>query len=188
MTARRLPLLAIVAVGVLAGCGGPAGEVSTGSPLLPPTTTSAPTMTVPDHDPRRLGHPGPPEQVLDATVVFFDADGSDARPDLAPLGAITDAGGLDAFAARYVHGSPDLGSSAVEALAQGKVLVGGTISQGCFPAERALLVTNGSEVHPVGVRPASDDPDVACARAITSTALLAIEPAKLPANTPVHGR
>lgn len=176
--------MATFAIGVLASCGSSTSDASTGAP----TTTQASTSHVVQLEARRGGHPGPPEQVLDATVVFFDADGRDARPEVAPLGAITDAAGLDEYVARYVDGSPDLGAAAAEALAQGKVLVGGTISRGCLPAERALLVTNGDEVHPAGVSAASDDPDLACVRAITSTALLAIEPAKLPADTPVRGR
>ena len=120
-------------------------------------------------------YPGPPAQVLDAQVVFFDPDGLDAPAGIDTIEVITDVAGLEAFATRYVDGAPALGHDARAALADGMVLVGGTVSIGCDAADHALLVNTGSDVRAVGVRPRPDR-DVTCVRAIRSTALLAVTP------------
>lgn len=158
MTVRRSPSLFAIVLWLLLACG-PAvgGPVSTDGPSSPP-----------------------PAEVLDATVVFFDADGRDEQLTAPELGAITDAGGLDKFTARYVDGEPELGPAAAEARAAGKVLIGGVVSSGCFPADGAdlVLVADGVRLLPIGLP--DEDPHIACYRAITSVALVAIDPVDLP--------
>ena len=146
------------------GCGPPSSGLGSGGPIAPP-----------------------PAEVLDATVVFFDADGTDQQRDAPPPGVIADTSALDAFAQRYVDGDPLLGSAAREALDDGKVLIGGAVSSGCFAAEGTRLAFTAADVRllPVGLPP--DDPDVACVRAITSIALVAIDARELPAGLPIRG-
>ena len=160
MTPRRAPAIIAVAVGLLAvGCGVDAGGSDGRVPV----------------------------EVLDATVVYFDSDGIEERAAEAPGGAITDADELATFARRYVDGEPALGSAASDALERGEVLIGGVVSQGCFAAAGAQLALVDGEVRMLPVGLPDDDHDVACARAITSVALVAIDPADLPAGTTVQG-
>ena len=96
---------------------------------------------------------------------------------------IDDQGDLDAFIARYVDGDVAL-VAAADALAAGDVLIGGVVSIGCSPADGALLVLTaaGVDLLATGVE---EDPDITCIRAITSIALMAIDPADLP-DAPVQ--
>ena len=168
-TSRRASSVA-VACGLLTGCAASAGGAS---PTRPAGVDDAPPTTYLDAP--AGPYPGPPAEVLDAQVVFFDPDGRGGPPGTGTREVITDVAGLEAFAARYVDDAPVLGADPRDALAAGMVLVGGTISIGCDGADRALLVNTGSEVHAVGVRPRPDH-EVTCVRAVTSTALLAVTP------------
>jgi len=176
MTVRRSPAVLTVAAGLLV--------MSCASELRGPAIThlsETQDSETPGSGPFLI-HP-PPAQVLEATVVFFDPDGRDEQADAPEMGAITDAPRLATFAARYVDGEPALGRAAAAALAEGKVLVGGVVSSGCFPSNGAILVlmANGIRLLPDGL--ADEDPDLACYRAITSVALVAIDPADLPDAT-----
>jgi hypothetical protein len=167
-SSRRASSVAVACV-LFTGCGAAVGGTSTSGPTIAdagPSTTYLDEAAGPN--------PGPPAEVLDADVVFFDRDGV-GTAGLDTIEVITDAGALQVFATRYVDGSPALGRDAQDALADGMVLVGGTVSIGCDGAERALLVNTGSDVRAVGVRPRPDR-DVTCVRAIRSTALLAVTP------------
>jgi hypothetical protein len=178
MTDGRTSLLVAAALGALAvGCGalaGPGGTVPAEVSGPGPTTTTGPPAP-------------PPAEVLDATVVLFDADGVDRHRDRPPPGFISDRQGLAEFEQRFVDGDPALGPAAETALAAGKVLVGATVSTGCSPADGAQLAFTASDVRvlPIGLPP--DDPEVECVRAVTSVALLAVEPTDLPAGLPVRG-
>ena len=125
--------------------------------------------------------------MLDATVVYFDPDGTDQQPRVPPPPVIADVTALDAFAQRYVDGAPPLGSAAGDALNDGLVLVGGTVSSGCFAAEGARLAFTAVDIRllPIGLPP--EDPDLMCERAITSIVLMAIDASELPAGLPIRG-
>lgn len=172
MTPRRWPVMLTVAVGLLAGCGSSRPVVGTTGDLV--------------DEPGPPPHPRP-AQVLDAAVVHFDPDGTDALASAPPLGRIIDAAGLDEFARRYVDGEPSFGTAAREALDNGAVLIGGRISSSCTPAERPLLVLFDGDVDIVAAGLPKDDPDLACVRAIDSIALVAIDPADLPDGVTVQG-
>ena len=116
---------------VLAACGSPLSRAVTSDG--PDITGSGPVSTYGRISP-------PPAEVLDADVVFFDADGADEQPDLPPPAVIADVTALEAFVQRYVDGE--------------------------LPR---------------------DDPDLACTRAITSIALMAIDVDELPAGLPIRG-
>jgi hypothetical protein len=167
-----------VALGALAaGCGAlaaPGGSAPVEVSGPGPTTTSGALSP-------------PPAEVLDATVVLFDADGVDRHRDRPPPGLIIDRQGLAEFEQRFVDGDPALGPAAEKALAAGQVLVGAPVSTGCSVADGAQLAFTASDVLvlPIGLPP--DDPEVECVRAVTSVALLAVEPADLPAGLPVRG-
>lgn len=136
-------------------------------------------------DSTRVPFPEPAE-VLDATVVYFDADGEDGPYDATPLGAIVDDDGLQTFARRHVDGDPPLGTAAAQALAAGEVLIGGPVSSGCFTSEsgQVVLVDNDVRLAPIGL---DEDPNVECVRAVTSIVLMAIEPAELPEGATIQG-
>ena len=177
MTNRRSGLVVAAVLGCLTvACGSPVAPVATGTPGTSgsgPTTTSGPISP-------------PPAEVLDATVVYFDADGTDREPAWPPPGVITDPSALAAFAQRYVDGDPVLGSAARAALDDGKVLVGAAVSSGCFAARGASLAFTAVDVRllPVGLPP---DDDVHCVRAITSVALVAVDATDLPPGLPIRG-
>ncbi len=71
--------------------------------------------------------------------------------------------------------------------ATARCLIGGAVSSGCFAADGARLAFTAADVRllPVGLPP--DDPDLACVRAITSVALVAIDASELPAGLPIRG-
>jgi hypothetical protein len=169
-------VIAAAALGSLtAACGSTASRGATiEAASSGPTTTFGPIAP-------------PPAEVLDATVVFFDPDGTDRQPDLPPPGVIADLRALEGFEQRFVDGDPAPSSAARGALEQGKVLVGGTVSIGCLPAEGAQLAFTAAEVLllPTGLPP--DGPHVYCVRAITSVALLAIDATELPTGLRVRG-
>jgi hypothetical protein len=125
-------------------------------------------------------------ETLDATVVYFDADGMEGPRPAAPLGAIVDADGLETFARRHVDGDPALGTAAADALADGEVLIGGPVSSGCSTSESGRVVFVGGDVRlqPVGL---DEDPDVDCARAFVSVALMAVDPVDLPEGSTIQG-
>lgn len=178
MTVRRSSVIIAAALGVLAaGCGSDAAG-----------SDSTVAVHVSDHAPstERPKNP-PPAEVLDATVVFFDADGIDARIAAPPPGPITGTAGLEAFARRHVDDDPALGSAAADALEDGKVLVGATVSSGCFAADGALLVLFDGDVRLIATGLPDPDPDIACVRAITSVALAAIDPSDLPDGATIQG-
>jgi len=188
MNARRSLVLLPVTLGLLAaGCGSVAqvADVDDASEV-DVTTERAPTTS---HGPVTTEGPTspPPAEVLDATVVYFDADGVDEQRTDPPIGLITSADGLAAFERRHVDGEPGLGNAARDALSDGRVLVGGVVSEGCFAADGAFLglVAIGVRVLPKGLP--DEDPEIACVRAITSVALLAIDPADLPENANIQG-
>lgn len=160
-----LPATALFVAVLWSGCAG------TSSPVGPPLDAGGERLP-------------PPAEVLDATVVWFDADGrSSAAPE---IGAITDQSVLDRFEQDRVDGAPPLGDAAADALAAGNILIGGTVSSGCFPAASGqLVILNGDiRLSPIGLRV---EPNVDCVRAITSVALLAIDPSDLPAGALVQG-
>ena len=128
----------------------------------------------------------PPAEVLDATVVFFDADDMGPHSNAEAPRLIEDEQALDAFEAQYVDGDPAFGSAPREALEAGQLLVGGMVSRGCYPAQDAQLAFDVDEVLllPIGIP--ADDGNVECYRAITSVALLSIDPADLP-DLPIGG-
>jgi hypothetical protein len=175
-------VLAAAMAAFAVGCGSPDPGASGGpDPSGPgPSTSPAPTATSGPIAP-------PPAEVLAAAVVFFDPDGTDRQPGSPPPPVITDAGDLDAFAQRYVDGDPGLETAARQALADGKVLIGATVSSGCFAASGAQLAFTAADIRllPLGLPP--DDSDVECVRAITSVALVAIDPSELPAGLPIRG-
>lgn len=173
----RSPVLLTVAVGVLTiGCG----PNVAGAPGEADTADGADTIeTVPVTRPEQVIHP-PPAQVLDATLVYFDPDGIDDAAAAPAAGLIDDLAGLDAFAERYVDGDPRLRSAAAAALHAGKVLIGGPVSSGCFPAGGAILGLTGAGIQLIPDGLPAEDPNVMCVRAITSIALVAILPADLP--------
>ena len=158
-------------------CGAPSSRAV---PSTPPPSVAVSTSTFGPIAP-------PPAEVLDATVVYFDPDGTDRQRDLPPPGVIADEPALEAFRQRFVDGDPGLGDDASMALEGGRVLIGAAVSSGCFPAGGAQLAFTAVDVRllPTGLSP--DDPDVDCARAITSIALVAIEATELPAGLPVRG-
>lgn len=128
----------------------------------------------------------PPAEVLDAELVFFDADGMDARITEPPDGPITDVPALRRFARRHVDGMPQL-DDAREALAEGKVLVGGAVSSGCFAADGAILGLVAGDIRLIPVGLPDEGPEIACVRAITSVALMAIDPADVPDGATIQG-
>ncbi|MET0325065.1 MAG: hypothetical protein ABW219_07585 [Ilumatobacteraceae bacterium] len=171
------------ALGLLsAGCGsaGPAASGGSDPSGSGPSTSQSPPTTFGPIAP-------PPAEVLDATVVYFDADGGDRQPASPPPAVIADAGALDAFVQRYVDGDPPLGAAARHALDDGQVLIGAAVSSGCFPATGALLAFTAADVRLLPVGLPADDPDIECVRAITSVALVAIDAQALPAGLPIRG-
>ena len=125
--------------------------------------------------------------MLDATLVYFDSDGRDEHISEPALGLILEPAALDAFARRYVDDDPGLPDAATDALADGQVLVGGVVSVGCFAASGGRLIVVDGDVRPDPVGLPDPEPDVECYRAITSVALLAIDPDDLPAGATVQG-
>ena len=75
-------------------------------PSTPPPSVAVSTSTFGPIAP-------PPAEVLDATVVYFDPDGTDRQRDLPPPGVIADEPALEAFRQRFVDGDPGLGDDAV---------------------------------------------------------------------------
>ena len=166
---HRGPGPIVVAVLVLAlGCG--TADEQTTSTVASPTAPDITTTTTAD----------PP---LGAELVYFDADGRDRQPSEPPAGKIADQAGLDAFVARYVDGDPAMPGAATAALDAGRVLVGGVVSIGCFPAEGAELIVDGDDVRVAPVGLPDPEPDVECVRALTSIALFAVDPVMIPTAT-----
>ena len=178
MTARTPIAVVAAALGIFAVACAPSNRMGTGPARN--VGSSAPPTTYGPISP-------PPAEVLDATVVYFDADGIDRQPTAAPLGLIADEPALAAFVARDVDGDPALGTTARDALGAGRVLIGAPVSRGCAPAADAVLAFTAADVRLLPVGFVDDDPDVECVRAITSIALVAIERDELPAGLPIRG-
>jgi len=180
MYVRRSTSILAVVLGLFApGCAGGASGSDTTEPTTDTTTGDETTTT-------HLRVP-PPAEVLDAELVYFDPDGTDERIADPPDGLITDQAGLRAFQQRYVDGEPALDAAASQALAGRKVLIGGVVSSGCFPATRAVLGDISGDVRLIPVGVPDDDPEIACVRAVNSIALVAVDPAELPAGATVQG-
>lgn len=164
---HRRHLLATSVVAILCvGCGGDAADSSTTEPSLP-THGSGPGSD-------------PGSNVVEAQLIYFDADGRDESPGEPPLVRIDGPADIDAFIARFVDMDPSL-TGITDALADGKVVLGGRMSSGCFPASAAHLERDGNAIVAVadGVR---DDEGITCVRAITSVALFAMDPADFPVD------
>lgn len=121
------------------------------------------------------------------------AEGSDGDPEGAGPGLIVDAVDLRAFAGRFLSGQ-DEASETVDELAtevdggdgDDVVFVGGVVSSGCFAPDGVELRRDGRDLRlvPTGL---DEDPDVNCARAITTVALVSVARSEVPEDVTVAG-
>jgi len=168
-------VLVVLLSGAVAGCGD--GD-DIGGGLF--GRRSSPT-TVDDPG----GEPGPEEgDRVPAEVVVLER-GRDAAPATGGPGLLVDQVDLDAFAGRFLAGQAELVADRADGRGD-EVFVGGVVSSGCFAPDGVELRRSGTDLRlvPLGLE---DDPDVDCAEAVVTVALVAVDAGEVPDGATVGG-
>lgn len=136
--------------------------------------------------------PGSEGEVVPGEVELL-AEGSDGDPEGAGPGLIVDAVDLRAFAGRFLGGQDGASETVDELVTEldggdgdGRLFVGGVVSSGCFAPDGVELRRDGRDLRlvPTGLE---EDPDVVCARAITTVAVVAVARTEVPEDVTVDG-